>query len=124
MKVGSTVICVDDNFPAWARATYNDLPVKDKTYKIRHIDYGLKVDKVVKDSKIPLSFTGFKEVMVLLEEIKNPIHNGSGKEMGFHINRFREVEPPKKEKEKIKVALPVKPRIVTKPKTRELVEAA
>jgi hypothetical protein len=122
MKIGSLVVCIDDVFPAWAKAIYNDLPVKDKNYKIRAIDYGVDVKGITPNTNQPLSFTGNKTAMVLLEEIKNPIHPVSKKEMGYQLVRFREIEPPKKEKEKIKESLPKKTFIKT-PREKELIAA-
>ena len=40
MQNGSKVVCVDDVFPAWARASYTALPVKGVTYTVRSMcDY-------------------------------------------------------------------------------------
>ena len=97
IDIGSKLVCVNDDFPAWARATYSSLPVKDSIYTIRKLDKGLDAKELVKHGSDkdtfkgsdPLKFTGFATIMVLLEEIHNPIHMDTKKEMGFKLERFR-----------------------------------
>lgn len=94
--IGTKVVCIDDDFPAWARATYNHLPSKDTVYTIRHIDQGLDAQEVVKHGSdkdtfkgsSPLKFTGVRTIMILLEEFTNPVHEDTKKEMGFKLERF------------------------------------
>ena len=78
IDIGSKLVCVNDDFPAWARATYSSLPVKDSIYTIRKLDKGLDAKELVKHGSDkdtfkgsdPLKFTGFATIMVLLEEIQ------------------------------------------------------
>jgi len=127
MNKGSKVVCIDDVFPTWATALYSELPVKDKIYTIRQIDSGLLVQNINSDASVKHTFEGVRSFHVLLEEIKNPIHTDSKKEMGFLITRFREIEPPKAESVSHQVNLThIKPIKVSpvKPQTRELTPAA
>lgn len=89
---GQKVVCINDDFPAWARALYDELPVKDKTYTIRAMGMGLDVHgyqkKSDEDKDKPTVFIGEENVLVLLKEIKNPDHPISKQEMGFLGERF------------------------------------
>lgn len=111
------VICIDDVFPAWAKAIYSELPKKDQTYTIRSIGIGCDVKHVIKDSKNPLSFSGEHEITVWLKEIKNPVHPISNEEYGFKADRFVPLEEiTEEELEEIIIKLEKKSEIKT-PKT-------
>lgn len=75
MKVGSLVVCVNDVVPyKWVKLK------KDNIYTIRDIFIGLK--------------DGAKVTAVLLDEITNSKHEITGKELGYDIKRFRELDTP------------------------------
>lgn len=106
------LICInDENWPAWARAIMTDFPVKNKIYTVREIQRGVLGEELIKDqtSKNPLQFRGREVPSVLLEEIKNPIHPVSGKEMGYSLARFAELPETPKEKVETKIKNPVTP---------------
>lgn len=76
MKVGSLVVCVDDVVPnKWVKLK------KDNIYTIRDVFIGVK--------------KGIKATGVLLEEITNSKNERTGRELGYDINRFRELDTPK-----------------------------
>ncbi len=126
---GTKLICIkDDEWPAWARAVMDQFPVKNTVYTVREIIPGVWTEQVIKDEtgKNPLQFTGKAVPTVLLEELKNPVHPVSKKEMGFILYRFAEIPEQPKEKVKTVVKKPVSPKPVTpvkpKRKKKELVE--
>ena len=88
VRVGSKVVCVDDRFPPEILIYYNDLPLKDRVYKVRDMGVGLSVNGEP------------GEIVVYLEGIENP---KSAKpphpERGFAEWRFREIEPPAEDHE-------------------------
>lgn len=138
IEKGDKLVCIDDNFPAWARATYSVLPVKDSIYTVRHLEQGLIPTNFIKigseedlrirqerghlPGKSPLNATGEFTIAILLEELHNPIHEDSKLELAFSLSRFRPLEEVS-EQEKIStvVKAPVKRNFV-KPKKKELVE--
>lgn len=74
MKVGSIVECVDNVYTSLPKVV---LPVKGKKYIIRNIFRG-----------------NFGGILVLLEELVNPINQDSGNEFGYDIKYFREIQLP------------------------------
>jgi hypothetical protein len=129
MNIKSKVICINDDFPPWARATYTSLPVKGTIYTIRHIDKGLDAVELVKNGtddnftgSDPRKFKGTTTIMILLEEIKNPPHLDSKKEPGFKLEKFAEIPEQPKEKVKESIKNPGPPKTVKpkKPKKKEL----
>ena len=116
MKQGQQVICIDDNFPAWARAMYDNLPVKDVTYTIRDVMIGCNPIGVVKQdiSLEPNKFIGIAEVTLLLVEITNKKNEVLKQEMGFKSDRFRPLEEIETKESKV-VSKPItikKPELV------------
>ena len=93
MIEGQKVVCIDDVFPDWAKAMYNELPEKDKKYTIRKVVMGVAPIGVTKESKgsTPV-FIGQHEVTLLLNELNNPIHPNSKQEMGFLSIRFQPLD--------------------------------
>lgn len=125
IDIKSKVVCIDDeNWPAWAKAVMTDFPVKGKTYVVRQIQQGVLGEELIKDTtgKNPLQFKGRVIPVVLLEEIKNPVHPVSKQEMGYSILRFAEIPEQPKEKVKEKIKNPGPPKTVKpkKPKKKEL----
>lgn len=93
MIEGQKVVCINDSFPDWAKAMYNQLPEKDKTYTIRKVSMGVSPVVVDPSSKgsTPV-FHGTHEVSLLLVELNNPIHETSKQEMGFMAERFKPID--------------------------------
>lgn len=125
-KKGDKIVCINDEFPAWAKATYRDLPEKGKVYVCRDIVPGVVPTETVKDQTghNPLNFKGFQFASTYLEEIINTVHPVSKQEMGFAAIRFTKLDPVKTEenvKEQIGVDIS-KPKTMVKPKKRELIE--
>jgi hypothetical protein len=94
MIKGQRVVCINDDFPSIAKAIYNALPVKGKTYTIREVFLGR--EKVLKSGD---SAT----VGLLLVELINPpdpLHKGQ-QELGFNSERFAPLEelPPEEAEE-------------------------
>ena len=122
MDIGikSKVVCIkDDEWPAWARAVMTDFPVKNRVYTIRDIQIGVTGDEVIKDptGNNPLQFKGKPVPIILLEEIHNPIHPVSKKEMGYIITRFAPIE---KQKTDVEVKETIKaPKIIKAPKPKK-----
>ncbi len=91
---GQKVVCIDDKFPNWAVAIYDNLPDKDKTYTVRQVMIGCNpvgVDPNSKGLSHP-KFIGKAEVTILLVEITNKTHEVSKREPGFVAERFRPLE--------------------------------
>ena len=131
---GQKIVCINDSdWPAWARATYKDFPVKGQTYTVRDVEPGIMPITPLKDptGKNPLSFTGHRHPAVFLEEIVNEVHAVSKREMGYAAARFAPMEPLKdKTSEKEKVGfVRRKPKTIDAPapkpkrRVRELVPA-
>jgi hypothetical protein len=125
IDIGTKVTCIDDNFPAWARATYTDLPVKGNIYTIRHIDRGVDCQELVKNGSSedfsgqdPRKFKGVQTIMILLAEIINPPHLDSKKEPGFKLERFAPLIEPPAQKVSQKESKP-RPKKVSKPKKKD-----
>ena len=80
MKVGSYVICVDDNFSAEQMSKLSRIPKKDDYYTIRDV----------------VEYPKYNRIGVRLEEISNPEIEMDGKphEPSFSIKRFRELDVP------------------------------
>jgi hypothetical protein len=126
IEKGSKVVCIDDtNWPAWARAIYNDFPVKGKIYTVRDIIKGIQPTKIVKDEtgNNPLQFTGNVIPVILLEEIHNPMHPVYKNEHGYSITRFDLIEPLVDEKKEKNVIATKMPKKVTIPKKKDLIAA-
>lgn len=91
---GQKVVCIDDQFPNWAVAIYDNLPEKDKTYTVRQVMLGCNpkaVDPASKGLSHP-KFIGTQEVTILLVEITNKTHEVSKQEPGFKAERFKPLE--------------------------------
>jgi hypothetical protein len=107
------VVCIkDDEWPTWAQFAYKEFPIKQVIYTVREIQAGVLGEEIIKDTtgKNPFNFKGKIVPVILLEELKNPIHPVSGLEFGFRLDRFAEVPETPKQKE-------VKKQTVTPPKT-------
>lgn len=81
MKIGSLVICVDD------QGLINTIkPERNKIYTIRHI-------RTVEYKKSNYGISNSQDG-ILLEEIVNDNAPGYPEEKGYKIYRFKEVMPP------------------------------
>jgi hypothetical protein len=91
MQNGSKVVCVDDVFPAWARAAYTALPVKGVTYTVRSMSPGRGKPLHIVDGKPVKNGAGdaHPEIHLLVEELRNPPDPFcAGTELGFKAERF------------------------------------
>ena len=107
MIAGSKVVCINDEFPNWAKAMYNALPVKDKIYTVRDVMPGVNPKFVGKNPDGSNVFAGDPEIAITLEEIVNPIDPKSGYEYAYKSDRFAHLSDPIKEKVKIEKREPV-----------------
>ena len=100
MQTGSKVVCVDDVFPAWARATYTALPVKGVTYTVRSMAPGRGKPLHIVDGK-PVqngASDAHPEIHLLVEELRNPPDPYcAGTELGFKAERFAPLEEAESE---------------------------
>lgn len=91
--IGMKLVCIDDVFPTWAKVVYKELPKKGNIYTLRHFDAGCTdIKNITENEDKSVLFLGTKGYVVLVNELKNPIHPKSGKEMGFNATRFAPVE--------------------------------
>lgn len=100
MQTGSKVVCVDDIFPAWARAAYTALPVKGVTYTVRSMSPGRGKPLHIVDGKPVKNGAGdaHPEIYLLVEELRNPPDPFcAGAELGFKAERFAPVEEAENE---------------------------
>lgn len=100
MQNGSKVVCVDDIFPAWARATYTALPVKGVTYTVRSMSPGRGKPLHIVDGKPVKNGAGDTnpEIYLLVEELRNPPDPFcAGAELGFKAERFAPMEEAENE---------------------------
>src|ERR1700760_1711232 len=100
MVKGQKVVCINDEFSQFIRASYTNLPVKGVTYTIREVFLGR--EKVVKGGD---SAT----LGLLLMELTNPpdpFHAGQ-QELGFSSERFAPLEeqPAEQEEEAVEEAI-------------------
>jgi len=78
---GQRVVCINDQFEAWAHKLYAELPKKDRTYIVREVYIG-KQDLKDKDGG---------SVGITLKEIRNPVDptcKSGPQELGFNSERF------------------------------------
>lgn len=78
---GQRVVCINDQFEAWAHKLYMELPKKDQTYTVREVYIG-KQDLKDKDGG---------SVGIILKEIHNPLDptcKSGPQELGFNSERF------------------------------------
>jgi hypothetical protein len=95
MHTGSKVVCVDDIFPAWARASYTALPTKGVTYTVRSMSPGRGSPLLIVDGQPVKNGAGdaHPEIYLLVEELRNPPDPFcAGAELGFKAERFAPVE--------------------------------
>lgn len=95
MRTGSKVVCVDDVFPAWARASYTALPVKGKVYTVRSMSPGRGSPLKIVDGKPVKNGAGddHPEIYLLVEELRNPPDPYCpGAELGFKADRFAPID--------------------------------
>jgi hypothetical protein len=100
MQNGSKVVCVDDVFPAWARASYTALPVKGVTYTVRSMSPGRGKPLHIVDGKPVKNGAGdaHPEIYLLVEELRNPPDPFcAGAELGFKAERFAPMEESENE---------------------------
>ena len=84
MQVGEYVVCVDDRFPKPLARYYLNLPVRDRTYRVRAVFVGRGVMH-------PGPGTDDGEIGLLLEELVNGTdqRHKYKQELGFNSERFR-----------------------------------
>jgi hypothetical protein len=100
MQTGSKVVCVDDIFPAWARAAYTALPTKGVTYTVRSMSPGRGKPLHIVDGKPVINGAGdaHPEIYLLVEELRNPPDPFcAGAELGFKAERFAPMEEAENE---------------------------
>ncbi len=100
MQTGSKVVCVDDVFPTWARATYTALPVKGVVYTVRSMSPGRGKPLHIVDGKPVKNGAGdaHPEIYLLVEELRNPPDPFcAGAELGFKAERFAPMEEAENE---------------------------
>lgn len=100
MQNGSKVVCIDDIFPAWARAAYTALPVKGVTYTVRAMCPGRGKPLKIVDGKPIINGAGddHPEIYLLVEELRNPPDPYcAGAELGFKAERFAPMEEAENE---------------------------
>lgn len=91
---GMKLVCIDDAFPSWVKVIYKQLPKKGIVYTLRAFsDEGVTdINTITENDDKSLLFKGNRTYVVWLNEIVNPIHPKSGKEMGFNAKRFAPLE--------------------------------
>jgi hypothetical protein len=96
MVSGTKVICVDDRFPLEILIYYTNLPLKDKVYTVRDVEVGVGLNGEA------------GEIAVTLVELANPVSEvPPHREMGFKVERFRELEPEVEVAEEVEEELAV-----------------
>jgi hypothetical protein len=92
MNPGDKVVCVDDIFQDWVKATYTALPHEGVQYVVRANVGGVTHEG---GSRRPSG-------VILLVGMINPVSRASGQEFGFQPKRFRLLEELKQEAQKKK----------------------
>jgi hypothetical protein len=91
--IGTKIVCIDDVFPAWAKVMYRQLPKKGNIYTLRHFDVGCAdIKEITENADKSVLLKGKRDYTVWVNELVNPIHPNSGKEMGFKASRFAPIE--------------------------------
>jgi hypothetical protein len=90
-STGQKVACIDDKFEPWVFDLYRSLPKKDKIYTVRALRSGRSNPRFEVNDDAEIKMTGAEfDILVLLEELKNPDdpHSSVKQELGFRSERF------------------------------------